>query len=218
MKLRNLPVLCCVLASALVAVAQDGSVLKPPAGASVAIVVFEDLECPMCAQRAPLFDQAAKTYNVPLVIHDFPLRMHPWSFDAAVDAKYFEEKYGKAVSDQYRLFIYQYQPQITKDNRRSYTERFASEHKLEVPFMVDPQGKLAAAIKADYDFGEKMVKINETPTCFVVTNNSAQRVADFAQLYTMIDQAKRTAPAPAPAKAESKKAPAKAAAKKKSGQ
>lgn len=192
--------------------------LKPPAGASVALVVFEDLECPSCGQRAPLFEQAAKTYNVPLVIHDFPLRMHPWAFDGAVDAKYFEDKYGRAVSDQFRLFIYQYQAQITKDNLRSYAERFASEHKLELPFIVDPQGKYAAAIRADADFGEKVVKINETPTTFVVTNTSAQHVTDYAQLYTMIDQAKRSAPPPAPAKAESKKAPAKAAAKKKSGQ
>jgi protein-disulfide isomerase len=216
MRPKNLIVLCCVLASAVAALAQDGSMLKPPAGATVAIVVFEDMECPSCAQRAPLLDQAAKTYSVPLVIHDFPLRQHPWAFDASVYARFFEEKYGKPVSDAFRLFIYQFQPQVTKDNLRSYAERFASDKKLELPFMLDPQGKLAAAIRADSDFGTNVVKINETPTTFVVTSKGSQHVTDYAQLYTMVDQAKRAnpAPAPAPAKASPKKAPA----RKKSGQ
>jgi protein-disulfide isomerase len=216
MRPKKLIVLCCVLASAVAALAQDGSMLKPPAGATVAIVVFEDMECPSCAQRAPLLDQAAKTYSVPLVIHDFPLRQHPWAFDASVYARFFEEKYGKPVSDAFRLFIYQFQPQVTKDNLRSYAERFASDKKLELPFMLDPQGKLAAAIRADSDFGTNVVKINETPTTFVVTSKGSQHVTDYAQLYTMVDQAKRAnpAPAPAPAKASPKKAPA----RKKSGQ
>src|ERR1051325_7753931 len=99
MRQRFIAVLCFVVAAALGAAAQDGSSLKPPAGSTVAIVVFEDMECPSCAQRAPLLDQAAKTYNVPLVIHDFPLRQHPWAFDAALYAKHFEEKNGKASSD-----------------------------------------------------------------------------------------------------------------------
>ena len=216
MRLKKLIVLCCVLASAAVAVAQDGSSLKPPAGASVAIVVFEDMECPSCAQRAPLLEQAAKTYNVPLIIHDFPLRQHPWAFDASVYARFFEEKYGKPVSDAFRLFIYQYQPQVTKDNLRSYAERFASDKKLELPFMLDPQGKLAAAIRADSDFGTNVIHIQETPTTFVVTNKNSQKVVDYAQLYGMVDQAKRDNPPPAAAPAKS--SPKKAPAKKKSGQ
>src|SRR5581483_3930585 len=34
--------------------AADGSQLKPPKGASVAIHVFEDMECPHCAHAYPL--------------------------------------------------------------------------------------------------------------------------------------------------------------------
>ena len=73
--------------------AQDtvDSVLRPPKGSQVAIVVFEDLECPMCRRTAPLVKQAAKTYKIPVVRHDFPLGpMHPWSFQAAVMARYFD--------------------------------------------------------------------------------------------------------------------------------
>jgi len=66
---------------ALSAGAQDtvDSVLKPPKGSQVAIVVFEDLQCPMCRRTAPLVEQASKTYKIPVIRHDFPLPMHNWS-------------------------------------------------------------------------------------------------------------------------------------------
>jgi Protein-disulfide isomerase len=49
------------------------SVLRPPKGSQVAIVVFEDLQCPMCRRTAPLVEQASKTYKIPVIRHDFPL-------------------------------------------------------------------------------------------------------------------------------------------------
>ena len=55
----------------------DTSMLRPPKGSKVAIIVFEDLECPDCARAAPLLHEAAKQYNIPLVQRDFPLPMHP---------------------------------------------------------------------------------------------------------------------------------------------
>ena len=60
--------------------AQDtvDTVFRPPKGSQVAIVVFEDLECPMCRRTAPLVEQASKTYKIPVVRHDFPLPGHPW--------------------------------------------------------------------------------------------------------------------------------------------
>jgi protein-disulfide isomerase len=202
MKLKNLlAVICTVLVAVGMAAAVDGSSLKPPAGASVAIIVFEDMECPACAQAAPLLEQAAKTYNVPLVIHDFPLRMHAWANDASLIARYLDDKYGRSVSAEYRLYIYQYQAQVTKDNLRSYAERFAASKKLELPFMLDPKGEIAAKIKADVDLGTK-IGLTETPTILVVSNKDWKHVADHSQLYSIIDQMKKDAgPAPAPTKA-----------------
>ena len=66
--------------ASLGASAQDtvDTVLRPPKGSQVAIVVFEDLECPMCRRTAPLLEQASKTYKIPVIRHDFPLGpMHP---------------------------------------------------------------------------------------------------------------------------------------------
>ena len=41
----------------------DPSILKPPAGARVAIVEWEDMECPDCARANPLLREAAAKYN-----------------------------------------------------------------------------------------------------------------------------------------------------------
>src|SRR5947209_7847067 len=61
--------------------ATDYSLIKPPAGARVAVVVFEDLECPTCARSYPIIWSVAKAHNVPVLLHDFPLvNIHPWTF------------------------------------------------------------------------------------------------------------------------------------------
>src|ERR1700721_4594388 len=63
---------------------KDTSVLKPPAGAKVAIYEFEDLECPLCAHDFPIVRGAVEHYKIPFVRHDFPLtEILIWSFGAA---------------------------------------------------------------------------------------------------------------------------------------
>ena len=42
---------------------------------------------------------------------------------------------------------------------------------MALPFAVDPQGKLAAEVKADYALGQR-IGIEHTPTIWVVTANS----------------------------------------------
>ena len=66
---------------------KDTSMVKPPAGAKVAIYEFEDLECPACSHAFPIVHAAVEKYNIPLVRHDFPLKMHIWSRDAAIIAR-----------------------------------------------------------------------------------------------------------------------------------
>ncbi|MFY9740973.1 MAG: thioredoxin domain-containing protein, partial [Candidatus Sulfotelmatobacter sp.] len=67
-----------LLANSLCAAADEAvnPVLRPPKGAPVAIIVFEDLQCPQCRRVSPILEQASKTYKIPLVRHDFPLPMH----------------------------------------------------------------------------------------------------------------------------------------------
>lgn len=178
------------LLSSTIARAGDTSVLRPPKGSKVAILVFEDLQCPDCARAAPLLHEAAKKYNIPLVQYDFPLPMHNWSFDAAVNARYFDTK-SKKLGDDYRLFIFSNQSQITPQNLRGITERFAADNKATFPFVVDPSGELTAKVKADYSLGQR-VGIDHTPTIYVVSDTTRGtpfvEVVDRAKLYQLIDQ------------------------------
>ena len=170
--------------------ADANSVLRPPKGAKVAIVVFEDLQCPMCAQVAPLLDRAGQQYNLPVIRHDFPLPKHSWSYTAAVMARYFDTQSQK-LGNEFRDQVFAHQLEITPGNLHGFAERFATEHKVDLPFVIDPQGKLAAQVNADRDLGNR-IGINHTPTVYVVTNkNSSQpyvEVTDTSQLFQTIDR------------------------------
>ena len=193
MKLRQLlPLL--LLVSLTAAFAEDvPEVLRPPKGAQVALVVFEDLQCPDCRRAAPLVAQAGQTYKIPVVRHDFPLPMHNWSFEAAVLARYFDT-HSKALGNAFRDSVFEHQLEITPDNLHGFAEKFAAEHKVDLPFVVDPAGKLAALVIADRELG-KSINLQHTPTIFVVSNKRAGKpfveVVDRNQLYALIDTMKR---------------------------
>ncbi len=163
--------------------------LRPPKGAPVAIVVFEDLQCPKCRTDSPLEEQAAKTHKVPLVRHDFPLPMHNWSYKAAILARYFDTR-AKELGDQFRDYIFQHQPEIIPDNLQSFAQKFAADHKVDLPFVIDPQGKLAAAVNADKDLGNRL-HIAHTPTIYVVSSRNPSRpfveVTDSSQLFQTVE-------------------------------
>jgi protein-disulfide isomerase len=197
--------------------AADGSSLKPPPGARVAIVVFEDLECPDCARAYPVIWEAAKKHNIPVVLHDFPLQMHPWSFDAAVFARYFDSKSEK-LGDDFRGFIFQNQPQIDKQNLRQWADKFAGANNSRIPFVLDPDGQFKTKILADRQMGTQ-IGLQHTPTIFVVGNGGAAtpavEVEDRTKLDQIIEDMLQKAPAaPAAKKPAAKKAPAKKTAKK----
>jgi protein-disulfide isomerase len=180
-----------LFAAAGLCAAQDtvDSVLRPPKGSQVAIVVFEDLECPMCRRTAPLVEKASKTYKIPVVRHDFPLPMHPWSYQAAVFARYFDT-HSKELGNQFRDYVFENQLEINVQNLRSYSEKFATAHKVDLPFIIDPAGKLAAQVNADRDLG-KAIKLDHTPTVYIVSSRNPSRpyieVKDNNQLYSTID-------------------------------
>ncbi|MGO8757771.1 MAG: DsbA family protein [Terracidiphilus sp.] len=171
----------------------DASALHPPAGARVAIVEFSDPECPACARANPLLMQAATHYKIPWVRHDILIPGHVWSPVAAVFARWFDSK-SPRLGDDYRNQVFANQASIeTRDQLGQFTDRFAQSHGISIPFAIDPQGKLAAAVQADSDLGRR-TGIVRTPTVFIVIANS--KAAPYIQvlnidqdLYRDIDQA-----------------------------
>jgi protein-disulfide isomerase len=196
----------------------DATPLRPPPGARVAIVEFEDMECPDCGRANPLLKDAAAQYKIPWIRHDFPLQFHAWSFDAAVYARWFDTK-SKKLGDDFRDEVFANQNLINAAAETSpetpsgpsaqaaaaihnFAEKFAQAHGVELPFVVDPQKKLAALVQADLDLG-KRVGIEHTPTIWVVTNKTNGvpfvEVVDRQRLYQIIDQALSETKATAPA-------------------
>jgi protein-disulfide isomerase len=181
-----------IMAVSTCAAAQEQPVspaLRPPKGAQVAIVIFEDLQCPDCRRAAPLVEEAGRTYKIPVVRHDFPLPFHNWSYDAAIIARYFDT-HSKELGNEFRDYIFANQLEITPQNLRGFAEKFAAEHKVDLPFVVDPDGKLAALVNADKELG-KSINLQHTPTLYVVSNKRSGKpfveVVDRSQLYALID-------------------------------
>ena len=184
--------------AALAAAQQQPDALRPPPGSKVAIVVFEDLQCPDCANAAPLLEEAQKTYKIPLVRHDFPLTKHNWSKQAAILARYFDTK-SKKIGDAFRDYCFRHQaypgketPYINNpEDLRQQAERFAAARKIALPLVIDPQGKLQAKVEADLNLGIA-VGIEHTPTIFVVSDKQQGKpfveVVDRRNLYSQIDE------------------------------
>jgi protein-disulfide isomerase len=172
---------------------KDTSALKPPAGAKVAIVEFLDLECPVCAQMDPAIEAAASQHHVAWVHHDFPLPMHNWSFAAAVNARFFDSK-SPVLGNQYRSAVFANQTNIDNiPGLTQFTQKFAQEHGVALPFILDPGEKFSNEVKADRDLARRM-DIQRTPTIFVVAETSSgptfTELLDRNQLDSLIEQEK----------------------------
>jgi hypothetical protein len=118
--------------------------------------------------------------------------MHNWSFDAAVIARYFDT-HSKDLGNAFRASVFEHQMEINPHNLHAFAEKFATEHKVTLPFVVDPDGKLAGLVKADKDVGVNL-HIDHTPTIWIVSSKKGGKpfveVTDTSQLYVTIDAMK----------------------------
>lgn len=190
-------------ALSLGACAVDASVLKPPTGARAAIVLFEDLGAPECASAYTLILESAASHNIPVMLYEFPLPRHNWSFIAAVWARYFDAQGSKPsnVGTEFRRYIYANQKQISRDNLQQWVQRFADAHNIAAPSAIDQDGKLGQKVKADYTLGQR-IGVEHPPTIWVISNGGVSQPAveeiTNSQLSQMIDDVlKKAEPASA---------------------
>lgn len=184
--------------------AADGTKLEMPAGVPVALVVFEDLQCPDCRRAHPQLTAAAQSAGVPLVIHDFPIKRHAWAFPAAVLARWFGAQ-SPELEARFRSYVFQNQPGVGADNIRSLAERFAATQGIVLPDEVDPDGRLAAGVQADYALGVR-IGLEYVPLIFVLGRADdatlAVEVTDTAQLSGVISGMKDSVAASAAPQAD----------------
>ena len=169
---------------------QDTSMLKPPAGAKVAIFEFEDLECPACAHAYPIVRAAVDRYHVPLVRHDFALtEIHIWSFDAAVTARYIEDNLSPKLADTFRGDVFAAQASIaSKDDLARFTSNWFQAHSQKLPFVMDANGTCRQQVLSDRALGDRL-GIHSTPCIIVVTATSWVPIVNIDQLNHTIEDA-----------------------------
>ena len=155
---------------------RDTSVLRPPAGSKVALIVFEDLGCPSCAKAHPFEMDAVRQTHVTLLRYDFPIEAHVWTFMGAMCARYVEETYGAQAADEFRSAVFQAQREIySNDDIRDFLATWLEKRGKKMPPALDPTGKLAKEVTADRDLGIRL-NVEWTPTVVVVTSDNYQVV------------------------------------------
>jgi protein-disulfide isomerase len=155
---------------------RDTSVLRPPAGSKVAMIVFEDLGCPACAKAHPIEMDVVKQTHVTLLRYDFPLPQHIWTFEGAVCARYVQETMGPQAADEFRSTVFKQQSMISsEDDIHRFLSNWLQKRGRKMPAKLDPTGKLAKEVTADRELGERL-NVEWTPTVVVVTRNNYQVV------------------------------------------
>lgn len=167
----------------------DTSMLKPPPGDKIAIIEWEDLECPACAHAFPFVHQAINHYHIPYVRYDFLIPNHVWSHQAALYARYMQDKISPELAEDYRRQVFANQYRIaSQDDLLNFTKQFMTAHGKQMPFVVDPTGQLEKEVQADNSLGKKL-GLQYTPTIVVATQHKWIQVKDVSDLYSAIDQA-----------------------------
>ncbi|MEI9979794.1 MAG: thioredoxin domain-containing protein [Edaphobacter sp.] len=166
---------------------KDTSAFRPPNGAKVAIIEFEDLECPLCARVSPMVRDAMSHYGIPRVHYDFIIPGHMWSRNAAIYARYLEDKVSMQTAEQFRGDVFASQRLIASpEDLQQFTRRWFQAHGRAMPFVIDP--KCADEVEADCALGRR-IGIVHTPTLVVATAHRWIEVTEPDQLYAAIDRA-----------------------------
>lgn len=182
---------------------KDTSMLKPPPGDKLAIIEFEDLECPHCGHAAPIIRSLVEREHIAYVHHDFPLHQGVWwSLNAAITARYLQDAISPKVAEQFRLDVFAAQSRLaSEDDLARFTQEWLAKRHIERPFTTVLYRK---EVMADFDLGRKL-NLQATPTIFVVTPHSWIQVKEVEQLQTAVDQAKAKLASEAPARSNVRK-------------
>jgi protein-disulfide isomerase len=136
----------------------------------VRVIIYEDLQCPDCANFRVMMDQKILPKygdRVEFVHRDFPLAKHAWARRAAIAARYFTEKDPK-LGLEYRRHTMATQGEATADNFKDRVAEFARQHGLkpEEALAALDNPRYAELVEKDYQEGVGR-GIVHTPTALV---------------------------------------------------
>lgn len=159
-----------VLLTAVSAFPAVQHLVEGAAQSPVRVVIYEDLQCPDCADfRVMLDEKLLPRYaaRVRFEHRDFPLAKHAWARKAAIAARFFEEA-QPGLGLAYRKYSMANLREITADNFNERLSKFAKDHGADPAKAVASleDARLAAMVEEDYQDGVAR-GIAHTPTVLV---------------------------------------------------
>jgi len=140
------------------------------AESKVRVLIYEDLQCPDCADfRRLMDDKLLPRYatRVAFIHRDFPLAKHAWARQAALAARYFAERKPE-LGLAYRRQILASIQETTADNFKERLAQFARANGVDPAAAVAAlnDARLASLVERDFQDGVARGVVH-TPTVFV---------------------------------------------------
>ncbi|MGE5567738.1 MAG: DsbA family protein [Rhodospirillales bacterium] len=165
--------------TAALAFAAQKPLVEGNSSSQVRVVIYEDLQCPDCANfRRMLDEKLLPKYAATVAFEhrDFPLAKHSWARKAAIASRFFQE-IDTALALKFRRYVLSNLKAIQPGDFNEKLAAFAKENGC------DPAKAVAALDNPDYaaaveaDFQDGIARgVSRTPTAFV---NGAPFVETF---------------------------------------
>lgn len=193
-----------------------------PSQAKVTVLVYDDFQCPYCAQgHKTLMSEILPEYkqNVRVVYKDFPLeQIHPWAIRAAVNANCLFDQKNDAYWD-FADYVHASQKEIRgPDKEKPVQEQlesldraalsYGSKHGLDMNrLQACVKAQDESAVRASMKYGDETLGIESTPTMFI-NGERVEGAIPVEELRKVLNAALREAGASPPERQASASKPA----------
>lgn len=161
------------------------------AGSPVRVVIYEDLQCPDCANFQVMMDQQILPKyggRVEFVHRDFPLAKHAWARRAAIAARFFDAQDPK-LGLEYRRHTMATSRETNPENFNGRLGEFARQHGVKPEDAVAALDNPRYAEMVERDFQDGVGRgVVHTPTVFVNGQPFIERFS-FEEISKGIDDA-----------------------------
>jgi protein-disulfide isomerase len=158
-----------ILAS-LPMLAADAHLIEGAAQSPVRVLIYEDLQCPDCADFRKMLDEKLLpryAATVRFEHRDFPLAKHAWARKAAIAARFFEEQ-RPSLGLEFRKHCMAHQKDINAENFDQQLAAFSTGHKIDPAKAQASLSDRRLADLVEKDFQDGVARgIAHTPTVLV---------------------------------------------------
>ncbi len=161
------------------------------AESKVRVLIYEDLQCPDCAEFRRLMDNKILpryAARVAFVHRDFPLAKHAWARKAAIASRYFGEQKPE-LGLAYRRHALAGIAETTTDNFKERLAAFARENRVDPAAAVAALDDTRLASLVERDFQDGVARgVVHTPTVLVNGQAFVEHIS-FEEISEALDNA-----------------------------